>query len=47
MLTGKASYDTMRAVRVQDEMYLAGSGFVVGFAMDPAGGLEKNLVLKM
>ena len=47
MLTGKASYDTMRAVRVTDEMYLAGSGFVVGFTMDGSGGFNKNLVLEM
>ena len=46
MLTGKASYDTMRAVRIQNEMYLAGSGFVVGFAMDEAAGFDKNLTLR-
>ena len=47
MLTGKASYDTMRAVRIKDEMYLAGGAFVVGFAMEGDGELSKDFVLTM
>ena len=46
MLNGNVSYDTMRGLYIDDEMYLAGADFVVGFDMKGSTGFEKNLVLQ-
>ena len=46
MLNGNTSYDTMRGLYIDDEMYLAGADYVVGFDMKGDTGFEKNLVLR-
>ena len=46
MVNGREDYNTMRAVRIGDEMYLAGGSFITGFAMGADGSFAKNLVLQ-